>query len=132
MSSRILQENSSLLLTENNEPLINDNFISTDNVLTLPPVLSPTTIEQNHALLGTPIVTQSPILTEPFYDAALSRTVSITADSSNSVVIEEVDGNVVTLTEMSNVINLDKSVNTSTTYDSINRQSISRSINEVA
>jgi len=132
MSSRILQENSSLLLTENNEPLINDNFISTEGFVTGSPVVNTTAIAQDHDLSCTFIVTQSPILTEPFYNAALLRTVSITADSSNSVVIEEVDGNVVTLTEMSNVINLDKSVNTSTTDDSINQQSIGRSINEVA
>ena len=48
MSSRILQEDSSLLLTESNDAIINDNFIATDSITTGSPSVSTTGITQDH------------------------------------------------------------------------------------
>lgn len=48
MSSRILQENTDLLLTEASEPVINENFIATNGITTSSPSLDTTSISQDH------------------------------------------------------------------------------------
>ena len=48
MSSRILQESSDLLLTEASEPIINENFIATDGIITSSPSVATTNISQDH------------------------------------------------------------------------------------
>lgn len=48
MSSRILQENTDLLLTEASEPVINENFIATNGITTGSPSLATTSISQDH------------------------------------------------------------------------------------
>jgi hypothetical protein len=62
MSSRILQEDSSLLLTEANEPLVNENFIATDGFSTGSPVVSPTAITQVHIATVLDITTGLPVV----------------------------------------------------------------------
>ena len=66
MSSRILQEDTSLLLTEASEPIVNDNFISADGFSTDTPAVQTTLISQNHNISGdslesTPAVSTSSI-----------------------------------------------------------------------
>lgn len=61
MSSRILQEDASLLLTEASEPLINDNYISAEGFSTGTPSVQASLLAQNHNLYGnsftsTPVV----------------------------------------------------------------------------
>lgn len=48
MSSRILQENTDLLLTEASEPIVNENFIATNGITTGSPSLDTTSISQDH------------------------------------------------------------------------------------
>ena len=48
MSSRILQEDNSLLLTEANEPLVNENFIAVSGFSTGSPTVTSTAITQVH------------------------------------------------------------------------------------
>jgi hypothetical protein len=62
MTSRILQENTDLLLTQSNDPLINDNFIGADGFNTGNPQLATTTLAQTHALTSVAIVTQDPVV----------------------------------------------------------------------
>jgi hypothetical protein len=51
MSSRILQEDSDLLLTESGDSVINDNFIGASGFVTGNPTLAPTSISQVHNIL---------------------------------------------------------------------------------
>ena len=62
MSSRILQEDSSLLLTEANEPLVNDNFIDVGAFSTGSPVVNSTAITQVHVATVLDITTGLPIV----------------------------------------------------------------------
>lgn len=62
MSSRILQEDNSLLLTEANEPLINDNFIAVDGFSTGSPTVTSTAITQVHVATVFDITTGLPIV----------------------------------------------------------------------
>ena len=62
MTSRILQENTDLLLTQSNDPLINDNFIGADGFSTGNPQLATTTLAQTHTLTSVAIVTQDPVV----------------------------------------------------------------------
>lgn len=86
MSSRILQQDSSLLLTEANEPLVNDNFISADGFttgstavqtsaiaqvqvlqadsLTTTPVVGTSGITQVHSVILLAVETGSPALAQ--------------------------------------------------------------------
>lgn len=61
MSSRILQEDSSLLLTEANEPLVNENFISIEGFSTGSPVVGSTAIAQDHVATVLDITTGLPV-----------------------------------------------------------------------
>ena len=62
MTSRILQENTDLLLTQSSDPLINDNFIGANGFSTANPQIASTAIAQIHALTSVAIVTQSPVV----------------------------------------------------------------------
>lgn len=62
MTSRILQENTDLLLTQSNDPLINDNFIGADGFSAGNPQLATTTLAQTHTLTSVAIVTQDPVV----------------------------------------------------------------------
>lgn len=75
MTSRILQENTDLLLTQSNEPLINDNFIGADGFSTGNPQLATTTLAQTHTLTSVAIVTQDPVVSS----TAIAQEHSLTA-----------------------------------------------------
>ena len=62
MSSRILQEDTSLLLTEANETIVNDNYIHADAFYSGSPTLQTTSLTQSHNLSGTSITTGLPHL----------------------------------------------------------------------
>jgi hypothetical protein len=62
MSSRILQEDNSLLLTEANEPLVNENFIAVDGFSTGSPTVTSATIAQVHVATVLDIATGLPIV----------------------------------------------------------------------
>ena len=61
MTSRVLQENTDLILTENSNVLINDNFISIEGFVTGTPVVSTSSIGQQHNITCTGITT-SPVV----------------------------------------------------------------------
>ena len=62
MSSRILQENTDLLLTEASEPIVNENFIATNGITTGSPSLATTSISQDHNSSPANISTGAPVL----------------------------------------------------------------------
>jgi len=62
MTSRILQENTDLILTQSSDPLINDNFIGANGFSTASPQIASTAIAQIHALTSVSIVTQDPVV----------------------------------------------------------------------
>jgi len=62
MTSRILQEDSGLILTQSSEPIINDNFIGANGFSTASPQIASTAITQIHVLTSVSIVTQSPVV----------------------------------------------------------------------
>jgi hypothetical protein len=62
MSSRILQEDSDLLLTESGDSVINDNFIGASGFVTGNPTLATTSIIQVHNILCDSITTNAPTL----------------------------------------------------------------------
>tara|TARA_R110000796_G_scaffold15206_3_gene48759 strand:- start:505 stop:1854 length:1350 start_codon:yes stop_codon:yes gene_type:complete len=62
MTSRILQEDSSLILTQANEPLINEDFIGANGFSTGSPVIQTTAIAQDHTTNVISIVTGQPLL----------------------------------------------------------------------
>jgi hypothetical protein len=62
MTSRILQEDSSLILTQANEPLINEDFIGANGFSTGSPVIQTTAIAQDHITNVISIVTGQPLL----------------------------------------------------------------------
>jgi len=70
MSSRILQQDSDALLTQNNEFIINENFIAANSIVTGSPVVGSTGITQDHNISPTNIST----------GASVVSTASITQD----------------------------------------------------
>jgi len=76
MSSRILQQDSDALLTQNNEFLINENFIAANSIVTGSPVVGSTSITQDHNIAPTNIST----------GASVVSTTGITQDHSLSTV----------------------------------------------
>ena len=62
MTSRILQEDSGLILTQANEPLINEDFIGANGFSTSSPVIQTTAITQDHVTNVISIVTGQPLL----------------------------------------------------------------------
>jgi hypothetical protein len=75
MTSRVLQENSDLLLTQSSDPLINDNFIGANGFSTASPQIASTAIAQIHALTSVSIVTQDPVVSS----TAIAQEHSLTA-----------------------------------------------------
>ena len=75
MTSRVLQENSDLLLTQSSDPLINDNFIGANGFSTASPQIASTAITQIHALTSVSIVTQDPVVSS----TAITQEHSLTA-----------------------------------------------------
>jgi hypothetical protein len=80
MTSRVLQENTDLLLTQSNDPLTNDNFISADGFNTANPQIASTAIAQTHALTSVAIVTQDPVVSS----TAIAQEHSLTALGFNT------------------------------------------------
>ena len=76
MSSRILQQDSDALLTQNNEFLINENFIAANSIVTGSPVVGSTSITQDHNIAPIDIST----------GASIVSTTGITQDHSLSTV----------------------------------------------
>ena len=76
MSSRILQQDSDALLTQNNEFLINENFIAANSIVTGSPVVGSTGITQDHNIVPIDIST----------GASVVSTTGITQDHSLSTV----------------------------------------------
>ena len=64
MTSRILQENSSLILTQASEPIINENYIGANSFVVVAPVVQSTTITQVHVTNVVDITTGQPIVDE--------------------------------------------------------------------
>ena len=60
MSSRILQQNSDALLTQDNEFIVNENFIAANSIVTGSPVVGTTGITQDHNSTPSSISTGSP------------------------------------------------------------------------
>ena len=60
MSSRILQQNSDALLTQDNEFIVNENFIAANSIVTGSPVVDTTGITQDHNSTPSSISTGSP------------------------------------------------------------------------
>ena len=65
MTSRILQEDSGLILTQASEPIINENFIGADGFSTGASVVQTTGITQVHAIGATSIVFGQPVVYTP-------------------------------------------------------------------
>lgn len=80
MTSRVLQENSDLLLTQSSDPLINDNFIGASGFSTGNPQLATTTLAQIHTLTSVAIVTQDPVVSS----TAIAQEHSLTALGFNT------------------------------------------------
>jgi hypothetical protein len=76
MSSRILQQDSDALLTQNSEFLINENFIAANSIVTGSPVVGSTSITQDHNIAPIDIST----------GASVVSTTGITQDHSLSTV----------------------------------------------
>lgn len=62
MTSRILQENSSLILTQASEPIINENYIGANSFSVVTPVVQSTAITQVHVNNVIDITTGQPIV----------------------------------------------------------------------
>lgn len=62
MTSRILQENSSLILTQASEPIINENYIGANSFSVVAPVVQSTAITQVHVNNVIDITTGQPIV----------------------------------------------------------------------
>ena len=62
MSSRILQQDSDALLTQNNEFIINENFIAANSIVTGSPVVGSTGITQDHNIAPTNISTGASVV----------------------------------------------------------------------
>jgi len=62
MTSRILQENSSLILTQASEPIINENYIGANSFVVVAPVVQSTAITQVHITNVVDITTGQPIV----------------------------------------------------------------------
>lgn len=86
MSSRVLQENTDLLLTEASEPIINDNFIATNGITTGSPSLDTTEISQDHNASPSSVVTSPPDLAT----TAVTQDHNVSADSvqTNNPVVQ--------------------------------------------
>lgn len=75
MSSRILKEDGDLLLTQANEPLVNENFIATDSISTGSPAISSVNLAQSHNLSPVDVETDAPALQSTLISQTHSFTV---------------------------------------------------------
>jgi hypothetical protein len=95
MTGRILQEDTSPLLTEANESLQNDNFIGATGFSTGSPAVSSTLVAQTHNILGVSVTTGQPLISTAgiSQDHQLSGT-GVTSGSSSllSVVVTQQHG----------------------------------------
>ncbi len=80
MTSRILQEDSGLILTQASEPIINDNFIGANSFSTGSPVVQTSAISQVHVIGATSIVFGQPVVST----APVSQVHAITATDVTS------------------------------------------------
>lgn len=88
MSSRILQQDSSLLLTQASEPLVNENFIATNSISTGSPSVSSVGLSQVYNLAPNSISTGSPSVSSTSLSQVHNLTV--TAIVSGQVVVPAV------------------------------------------
>ena len=85
MSSRILQQDSSLLLTQASEPLVNENFIATNSISTGSPSVSSVGLSQVYNLTPSSISTGSPSVSSASLSQAHSLSPNSTSTGSPSV-----------------------------------------------
>ena len=62
MSSRILQQNSDALLTQDNEFIVNENFIAANSIVTGSPVVGSTGITQDHIIAPSDVNSDQPVV----------------------------------------------------------------------
>ena len=93
MTSRILQENSSLILTQASEPIINENYIGANGFSVVAPVVQSTAITQVHVNNVIDITTGQPIVSVSTVSQLHLLTTSNTATGSpivsNATAIED-------------------------------------------
>lgn len=93
MTSRILQENSSLILTQASEPIINENYIGANSFVVVAPVVQSTAITQVHVNNVIDITTGQPIVSVSTVSQLHLLTTSNTATGSpivsNATAIED-------------------------------------------
>ncbi len=77
MTSRILQEDSGLILTQASEPIINENFIGANSFSTGSPVVQTSAITQVHVIGATSITLGQPVIST----AAITQVHAISATS---------------------------------------------------
>ena len=86
MTSRILQEDSGLILTQASEPIINENFIGADGFSTGASVVQTTVITQVHAITATNVTSGIPTVASSTLTQAHS--LSCTNITTGTVVIQ--------------------------------------------
>ena len=80
MTSRILQENSSLILTQASEPIINENYIGANSFVVVAPVVQSTAITQVHVSNVIDITTGQPIVST----SSLSQVQNLTTGNTTT------------------------------------------------
>ena len=80
MTSRILQENSSLILTQSSEPIINENYIGANSFVVVAPVVQSTAITQVHVSNVIDITTGQPVVST----SSLSQVQNLTTDNTTT------------------------------------------------
>jgi hypothetical protein len=88
MTSRVLQEDSALLLSEANDPLINEDYLGADSFVTGTPTLQTSNITQQHNITCTNLLTGQVVIST----ATISQEHDLTADIivTGSVVVSSV------------------------------------------
>ena len=88
MTSRVLQEDSALLLSEANDPLINENYLGADSFVTGNPTLQTSSITQQHNITCTNLLTGQVVIST----ATIAQEHDLTADIivTGSVVVSSV------------------------------------------
>jgi hypothetical protein len=76
MTSRVLQEDSALLLSEANDPLINENYLGADSFVTGTPTLQTSSITQQHNITCTNLLTGQVVIST----ATIAQEHDLTAD----------------------------------------------------
>jgi hypothetical protein len=88
MTSRVLQEDSALLLSEANDPLINEDYLGADSFVTGTPTLQTSNITQQHNIACTNLLTGQVVIST----ATIAQEHDLTADIivTGSVVVSSV------------------------------------------